>query len=484
MKAVVEPLEGNKVKLSVEIDAAEFDRALDATFRRMSREVRVPGFRPGKVPRRVLEARLGPDAARQEALREALPEYYAQAVRDHDVDVIAPPDIEVTSDGTEGPLAFEAVVETRPVVGIPGYAGLQVTLPPLEVTEADVDAQVDRLRDTFAELKEVERPAIDGDHVTVNLQVSARGTRREDLDREDLLYEVGSERVVKGLDAAVRGAKTGDIVEFRSEEPAAPEDRGPEALDPSELEFRVLVKGVSEKILPEVSDAWAAEASEFSTVEELRADIRTRLEAVRKVQARLTLREASLEALVALVIEEMPEVMVSAEMQNRLHDLGHRLEAQGANLAQYLEAIGRDQDAFVAELRESALQAVKADLALRALADAESLEVSDEELDAEIEAVAERNQVDPDRLRRQLAGSEQLATLRSDLRKSRALSWLLDNVQAVDEEGRPVDRALLEDPSGEPPTESSSEGDMTETPSVTTTDLSEEDPALPAEVAP
>src|SRR6185312_440767 len=145
MKSAVEALEGNKVKLSVEVDQGEFESAVDAAFQRLAREVRVPGFRPGKVPRRVLEARLGKDAARQEALREALPDYYAQAVREHEVDPIAPPEIDITNNDGAGPLTFDAVVEVRPTVAIPGYAGLQVTVPTLEVSDEDISAQIDRL---------------------------------------------------------------------------------------------------------------------------------------------------------------------------------------------------------------------------------------------------------------------------------------------------------------------------------------------------
>src|SRR3954464_16018270 len=155
MKAVVEPLEGNKVKLSVEVDEQEFERALDSAFKRIAREVRIPGFRPGKAPRRLLEARLGADAARKEALREALPDYYAQALKDNDVDPIAPPEIDITSGEESGPIAFDAVVEVRPQLHVPGYGGLRVTVPSPKATDEEIDAQVDRLRNTGAALEPV-----------------------------------------------------------------------------------------------------------------------------------------------------------------------------------------------------------------------------------------------------------------------------------------------------------------------------------------
>src|SRR3954451_6268776 len=159
MKTVVEPLEGNKVKLSVEVDEVEFERALDAAFRKIAREVRIPGFRPGKAPRRILEARLGTEAARQEALRDSLPDYYAQALREHDVDAIAPPEIDITSGEEAGPIAFDAVVEVRPQLSVPGYGGLRVTVPNPNPSDEEIDAQIDRLRNTGAAPEEVTRPA-------------------------------------------------------------------------------------------------------------------------------------------------------------------------------------------------------------------------------------------------------------------------------------------------------------------------------------
>lgn len=444
MKSAVEALEGNKVKLSVEVDQGEFESAVDAAFRRIAREVRVPGFRPGKVPRRVLEARLGKDAARQEALREALPDYYAQAVREHDVDPIAPPEIDITNDGGEGPLTFDAVVEIRPTVAIPGYAGLQVTVPALEVSDEDVAAQVDRLRDTFAELKETSRPAQATDHATVDITGTRNGERIDAVSTEDFLYEVGSGSFLPELDDVLRGAKVGDILTF-------------EALGDGEegaVSFRVLVKDLKEKVLPELTDEWASEASEFETVDQLRADLRQRLEVVRRVQGRLALREATLAALVELVAEEAPEPLVNSEMERQVHELSHRLDAQGANLGQYLAATGQDQDAFVADLRERAVRSVKADLALRALADAEDVEVSDSDIQAELASMAERYNASPAELAHQLEDAEQMESLRSDLRKGKALNWLLEHVEVVDEEGRPVDRSLLD----EAPLEGTEEG--------------------------
>src|ERR1700722_14548219 len=169
MKTVVEPLEGNKVKMSIQVDEQEFEHSIDAAFRKISREVRVPGFRPGKAPRRILEARFGKETGRVEALREALPTYYSQAVREHEVDVVAPPEIDITAGEDQGPVTFDAVVEIRPQLRLAGYGGLRVEIPSPLATEEDIDAQVDRLRSNFGELTAVDRPAQNGDYLTIDL---------------------------------------------------------------------------------------------------------------------------------------------------------------------------------------------------------------------------------------------------------------------------------------------------------------------------
>src|SRR5437016_2566361 len=217
MKAVVEPLEGNKVKLSVEVDEHEFERALDQAFRKIAREVRIPGFRPGKAPRRVLEARLGKDVARQEALREALPDYYSRALQETDVDAIAAPEIDITAGQEEGPVAFDAVVEVRPHLKLAGYGGLRVTVPNPTVTEADITAQVDRLRNNFGELTPIGRPAKDGDFLTIDLKGTRHGEPVAGMSTDDLLYELGSGTVLPELDRELQGAKVGDILKFNAD---------------------------------------------------------------------------------------------------------------------------------------------------------------------------------------------------------------------------------------------------------------------------
>jgi trigger factor len=433
MKAVVEPLEGNKVKLSVEVDEQEFEKALDATFRRIAREVRVPGFRPGKAPRRLLEVRMGTEAARQEALRDALPDYYARALKENDVDAIAPPDIDITGGQESGPVSFDAVVQVRPQLHLAGYQGLQVTVPSPEITDAEIDAQVDRLRNNFGELLPVGRAARTGDHLTIDIQGTRDGAPLAAMSTDDFLYELGSGTVLPELDARLDGAKVGDILSFEAEVPGSD---GP-------VNLRVLVKDIKEKMLPEATDEWASEASEFDTVAELRGDLAKRIGLVKRVQSQLALRNGTLAALIQLVADDAPEPLVESELERRVHDLHHRLEAQGATIPQYLQATGQTEEGLLAELREGAEESVKADLALRAVAEAEGIEATDDDVDVEVARLAERTGQKPDLLRRQLERTEQMPAVLSDVRKSKALEWLVDQVVVVDEEGHPIDRSSL-----------------------------------------
>jgi trigger factor len=432
MRATTEPLEGNLVRLRVEIDEPEFDKALADVVKTLASQIRVPGFRPGKVPRKVLEARMGgAGALRAEALREALPDFYARAVIDSEIDPIASPDIDITSGEDGGAISFDAVVQVRPTVSIPGYDGLQVTLPGIVVKDEDVDRQIDRLRENDAELELVGRPSIDGDLVTIDLHGNDE-SGAEVVGVDDYLYEVGSGTVTVELDEQLRGAKAGDILAFTSPAPGDEDEV---------ISFRVLVKDVKVKKLPEPTDEWADESSEFATLAELRADISDRVARVKLVQSQMALREKTVEAIAGLVDDDdVPEVLVDSEVNERLHDLQHRLEAQKLGLGEYLQATGRTPEDLLAAVRVDAQRAVKADLALRALAEAEELGLSDEELDAEIATMAERMETTPAELRRQLDTAGRTGAVRSELRKGKALQWLLDHVELFDEEGNPMSR--------------------------------------------
>jgi len=447
VKTTVEPLEGNKVKVSVSVDETEFDKAIDAAFKKLAQEVRIPGFRPGKAPRKVLEKRLGPEVGRGQALHDSLPEFYAQAVKENDVDVIAAPELEITEGEEEGPVTFEAVVEIRPIVQVPGYGSLRVTVEAPEASEEEVEEQLERLRSQFGELTAVERPVQEGDFVTIDVAGSQDGEPIDQLTAEDYLYEVGSGGILPEVDEQLIDAEAGEVLEFEAafpgytppEDPDDEDDEGPPSLD-----FVVTVKEVKEKVLPELDDAFADDASEFTTLAELRADIAERISLVKKGQGAMQLREKTGEALGSLVEDDVPEALIATEVQQRLQDLQMRLQAQGLDLDTWIQMSGQSPDTIIEELKETAEQAVRVDLALRAVVEAEAVECSDEELEQEFAQVAERLNMKAKEVRKQFERADQVGAVRSDIKKRKAFDWLLERVEIVDADGNPLDRAAFE----------------------------------------
>ncbi|CAB4592833.1 unannotated protein [freshwater metagenome] len=458
MKSTVEALEGNKVKLSVEIDEQEFESAVDAAFKKIAREVRIPGFRPGKAPRRVLESHIGAGAGRAQALNDALPEYYSDAVVANEVDVIAPPEIEITDGQESGVIKFDAIVEVRPVITVSGYADMAVEIPAPTPSDDEIDAQLDRFRNQYGDLEVVERAADSGDFVTVDIEGSQNDEVLEGLVASAYLYEVGSAGIVPELDEQLVGAVAGDTRSFDAPHPNGDEE------DP--LHFEVTVTEVKAKVLPELNDEFAAQASEFETMAAWRDDLVTRMTEVRKAQSQMMVREKIGEALAELVTDELPEPLIAAEMNERLQDMAMRLQAQGLSLEQWLQFSGTDTEQFLDDLKTTADRSARVDLALRAIALAESIEVLEEDLDIEFEAVAARVQQDSDVVRTQLTEAGHLPALKTDISKRKALDWLTESVRISDEAGNSIvfaDLSVADDEDGDTvPETPASEEDETE----------------------
>jgi trigger factor len=434
VKSSLETLEGNKVKLYVEVEEAEFDRDIDRAFKAIAREVRLPGFRNGKAPRRVLEARIGIAPAREQALREAIPSYLAKAVREHDVDLVATPEIEVTGGTEEGPVEFDATCEVRPEVSVPGYGGLRVELPALHATDDEVDEAIDAERRRQGVPTAVDRPAAVGDLVTLDLVTERDGEEVSGLNTEDWSYEIGQGWITDDFDDQLVGASSGDVLEFTStpkgtEEPA---------------DFTVTVKSVDEMNLPELNDEWVGDNfGEFETVEEWRAAQRERISELKLNQARQQFMGKVSEALTALVDIDAPESMVQSELQGRVQNTVARFQANGIDLQQWLSATGQDTNEFMASMKTQSEQAVKLDLALRAVANAEGFEVADDDLDAEYQRVAMQVGEKVAKVKKAYEQNDAVADLTAQIRKSKALEWLMHNTEVVDTDGNPIDNDEL-----------------------------------------
>ena len=437
MNSTLETLEDNKVKLSVVIDEAEFEPKLDAAYKALSKEVRMPGFRPGKVPRKLIEQQYGPELAREEALRQALPEFYSQAVYDNDVDVIAAPEIDITGGQSEGDVSFDAVVEVRPTITVTGHDKLKVEIPSPMVNDDDLQERLDSIRRQHAELGAVDRAAADDDHVMIDIVAKIDDEEIPGLTTTDYDYVVGTKAVgIDEIDENLRGASAGDELTFSADHPDETQE--------TSIDFVITVKEVQESVLPEANDEFAQEASEFETIDELRDDLMARLEDVKRNQAIQALDEKTGEALAELVTDDISEALLEDEMENRAQDMGMRLQAQGIQLEQYLQITGTTPEMFREQLREQAEVSARVDLALRSIAESENIEVTDEELDDELRVLATQLDQPLDTIREQLEAAGRLKAIRSDMRIRAALQWVTDRAEIVDENGNAVDRDLLE----------------------------------------
>lgn len=434
MKSSVEPLEGNKVKVYVEVDEVEFEDAINQAFRTIATEVKLPGFRNGKAPRKLLEARIGLGPAREQALRDSIPGYLTRAVREHDVDLIATPSIEITGGQESGAVEFEAECEVRPEITVPGYGGLRVEVESPTVGSDDLNEAVDAQLRGHGSLVDVDRGAAVGDFLTLDLAASRDGEELAGLNVEDWSYELGKGWVTDDFDDQLTGATAGSELTFTStpkgtEEPA---------------EFTVRVTAVKEMSLPELTDDWVADnIGEFDTVDEWKASIEERLSEGRLNTIRQTLVQKVTDALVELVEIEAPQSMVEQELQGRLQNLARQFQAQGIDLSAWLSATGQSTEDLIGNMREQADVSVKADLALRAIAVAESIEADGDDLELEYQRMGMQFNDSADNVRKAYEQNDAVPDLIASIRKSKALDWLLHHVEFVDTNGTVLDREFI-----------------------------------------
>lgn len=437
MKATKEALGPTRVKLTVEVPFEELKPALDQAYRTIAQQVRVQGFRPGKVPPRIIDQRVGRATVLDEAVNDALPRFWAQAAQEEDLQPIGRPDVDVSSFSDGEPLVFTAEVDVRPEIELPEYDGLQVTVDAAEVADAEVDEQLDVLRRRFGTLEGVDRPVADGDYISIDLVAERDGEPVPDAFTSGLSYEVGSGDLVPGLDEAVLGLTPDASATFETELRHG-DDAGPASVT-------VTVKSVREQVLPALDDEFATTASEFDTLDELKAEVRERSLRMKKLQQGLDARDKTLEALLDLVDAPIPDSAVDGEVEGRLHQMGHELEGVGMTLEQYLETQGTSREEFEAEVRDGSAKSVKASFVLDAIATKEELGVSQEELTDQVVRRAQRSGLDPQAYASQLMSSGQLPLLMSEIIRGKALALVLEHAEITDTHGEKVDLDELTD---------------------------------------
>ena len=432
MKTDVEELSPTRVRLTIEVPFDELKPNVDRAYREVARQVRVPGFRPGRVPPRVIDQRIGRSAVLEQAVNDAVPELYGKALEEHDVFALGQPDVEITrlDDGQE--LAFTAEVDVRPKFDLPDIDGMPVTVDDAVVTPDQVEEYIGALRERFASLKGADRPAAEGDFVSIDLSAEVDGKPVEDAQASGVSYEVGSGQMLDGLDEALTGMSAGETKTF------------PALLAGGQLagklaQVTVTVQSVKVKELPELDDDFAQSASEFDTLGELRAGTRAQLERVRRAGQAGQARERALDALLDRVDIPLPEDLVDREIASRRESLTDRLERSGNTMEEYLEAIGSTAEQLDQQLADDARRSVKAGFILDKLATQEEIGVDQDELAAYVTEQAYRMGVAPDRLAKELSDRGQLASVAADVLRGKALTLLAERASVTDEAGRPVD---------------------------------------------
>ncbi|MGH2724930.1 MAG: trigger factor [Actinomycetota bacterium] len=436
MQTNLENVDRHTVRLSVEVSPEEARPVLDLAYRHLASSVTVPGFRKGKVPRKIIDSQLGRGAVLQEFLEHALPEFYGRALREHDLAPIADPqfdDLEVEEVESSG-LRFTATVEVRPRVSFEesDYKGLKVRRPSAAVSEAEIDEQLDRLRERFAELEVVGRPARRGDFMLADIRAYVHGEEIPEASGQDLLYEIGSEALVPELDAELEGKRSGDILKLNAKLPERFGERAGE-----EISLQVLVKEAKAKRLADLDDEFARTASEFDTLEELRGDVRTKVGQLKEVQADAAVRDLALQAVVDSVDVDLPERLLDAETERRVQGARDRAERSGTTLEEVLQASDVDELRFRSDARSHATRAVRADLALEAVARAEGLTVTSEELDRAVDAIAGDVGRSPKEVRRTLEETGQITSLAGDIIRDKALGVIVEHAEIIEEDASP-----------------------------------------------
>lgn len=420
----------SKVRVQVEATSEEVEPAVERAVRSLSNEVKVPGFRKGHVPRKVLETRLGADALRDAVLREAIPELLQKATEEETLAPIAPPQVEVTTYDLGKDLTFEATIEVRPEIELPDFSLLSTTRPSTKATPEEIDDQLQRMQDRFSTLETIQRPARVGDYLLVDIHTTLHGTEIAELSGNDQLYELGNAWPVKELDDELTGKRTGDILKFNA---TIPQTLGGEHAG-KEVTFQVLVKEVREKKLPALDDEFAKTSSEFETLDDLRADLAQRIEKVKAIQADAEVRNRILEQVLDDVEVEAPESLVQSEMAYRLQRLEEQLRAAGMTLDQYLKAQNLTEEQIEGDLRSQADRNVRAQLILEEIGRREGFQVSEDELREEVRYHAETLRTDPAQLAKELGERGRLMALAGDIIRRKALNLLVERAEVKDED--------------------------------------------------
>jgi trigger factor len=442
VKSTVEKLSPTRVRINVEVPFTELQPDIDTAFKQMAKQIRMPGFRPGKVPVKLLEARVDKQAMFDQVIGDAVPGRYTEAVTSSEVSPLGQPEIEITNKEYGQDLTFTAEVDIRPEIDIPDLDGLKITVDPIDVTDEEVDTELQNLRARFGTLKGVERAAENGDFVSIDLSATVDGEDVPEAKTEGLSHEIGSPQLIEGLDEAIIGLKEGDSRVFASTL-AAGDHAGQEA------QVTVTVKSVKERELPQPDDEFAQLASEFDTIEELKNNLVEQVQRVKLVQQAEQIRDKALEVLLEQVEVPLPENIVQAQVDDTLHNAIHGLDHDEKKFDEALEAQGSSREEFDADNRTNAEKAVKTQLLMDAIADKLGIQVAQSDLTERLVLMSRQYGLEPQQLLQYLQENNQLPAMFADVRRGLTVAAVVHGGTVTDTDGSVIDTTEFFGPSGE-----------------------------------
>jgi trigger factor len=450
VKSTVEKLSPTRVRINVEVPFTELEPDFDRAFKELAKQVRLPGFRPGKAPRKLLEARIGREVMLDQVVGDAVPGRYTEAVTTSDVRPLGQPEIEITKKEYGEDLVFTAEVDIRPEIELPDLEALKITVDPIEVTDEEVDAELQSLRARFGTLTGVERAAESADFVSIDLSATVDGKEVPEAATEGLSHEVGSGQLIEGLDDAIIGLKEGETRVFTTTL-AAGEHAGQEA------QVTVTVKSVKERELPEPDDEFAQLASEFDTMEELRNSLVEQVSRVKRVQQAEQIRDKALEALLEQVDVPLPEKVVQAQVDDTLHNAIHGLDHDDERFAEALAEQGSSREEFDKDNRANAEKAVKTQLLMDAVADKLDIQVGQNDLTERLVLMSRQYGLEPQQLLGYLQENNQLPAMFADVRRGLTVAAVVHAATVTDTDGNVIDTTEFFGPSTEQQAETASE---------------------------
>ena len=450
MKSTVEKLSPTRVRINVEVPFTELEPDFDRAFKELAKQIRLPGFRPGKAPRKLLEARIGRGAVLEQVVNDALPVRYSEAVTSSEIQPLGQPEIEITKLEDNEELVFTAEVDIRPEIELPDLEALKFTVDPIEVTDEEVDTELQSLRARFGTLTGVERAAEKGDFVSIDLSATVDGEDVSEAKTEGLSHEVGSGQLIEGLDDAIIGLKEEESRVFTTKL-AAGDRAGQDA------QVTVTVKSVKERELPEADDDFAQLASEFDTIDELRNSLTEQVSRVKRVQQAEQIRDKALEDLLEQVDVPLPEKIVEAQVNDTLHNAIHSLDHDEEKFAEALTEQGSSREEFDNDNRTNAEKAVKTQLLMDAVADKLDIQVGQGDLTERLVLMSRQYGLEPQQLLAYLQENNQLPAMFADVRRGLTVAAVVHAATVTDTDGNVIDTTEFFGPSTEQQAEAAPE---------------------------